>query len=79
MISGFDDIDREAMREGSAISRLRAYSPTKKRKEIVKKGNKKKGKKEKEIDILEALNILHGEKDVFTRPTIKALQQTETR
>ena len=80
MINQLDDIDREAMREGSAISRLRDYSPTRKRREIVEKGNKKKGRKKKEeIDILEALNIVHGKEDVFTRSTIKALRQTRAR
>lgn len=58
-----DDIDREAMREGSAISKLR--TPHRKR---VKYSQLEKGKKEPDVDILRILDILPGVENEPTRP-----------
>jgi len=55
-----DAIDREAMQEGLAISRLRAHVGGRKQKVIVKGNERKRIKKEKDVDILRILNILQG-------------------
>ena len=55
-----DDIDREAIREGSAISRLNYHTGRMKRRIVVKKNDKKHIPKEPEIDILRILNILQA-------------------
>ncbi len=56
-----DDIDREAIREGSAISRLQNHR-NKIGVDEARKNRKRTGKrkKEKEIDILRILNIIQG-------------------
>ena len=57
-----DDTDREAMREGFAIARLRNYTTIKGSSKIDKMKNRKriKRKKEEEVDILRILNIIQG-------------------
>ena len=53
-----DDIDREAMREGAAISKVRGQH-----KKVVIYSQLKKGKPEPTIDVLRILNILQGVED----------------
>jgi len=55
-----DDIDREAMREGSAMSRSRSYSTGRKSKVIIRANDRKSVPKVKEPDILSILNIVQG-------------------
>lgn len=55
-----DDIDRKAMREGSAISRLNEHLGKRRSPIIVKKIHRKGVKKGEEIDILRILNIIQG-------------------
>jgi len=57
-----DDIDREAMREGSAIKRLRGYSGDRRQQVIVKGNERKSVKKGKSVDILRILNIIQGKR-----------------
>ena len=58
-----DDIDREAMREGSAISKL-----PKAGRRTLNYSQLKKGKQEPSLDMLRILNILHGSANEPTRP-----------
>lgn len=55
-----DDIDHEAMREGSAIFRLNNYTERTRRRIVVKKNDKKSIPKEPDVDILRILNILQA-------------------
>lgn len=55
-----DDIDREAMREGAAISRINGHLGRRRSPVIVKKIHRKSVKKGEEVDILRILNIIQG-------------------
>lgn len=55
-----DDIDREAMQEGSAISRLNDHTGRIRKKVIVKRNNRKSVPKAEDVDILRILNIIQG-------------------
>lgn len=59
-----DDIDREAMREGLAMTRSRSYSTSRRSKVIIRANNRKSVSKVKEADILSILNIVQGPLDV---------------
>lgn len=58
MFQELDNIDHEAMREGFAISRLKSYSTAPERKRKCSQGKLEK-KKEKEVDILQILGVVH--------------------
>jgi len=60
----FDDIDREAMREGSAMARNRSYFNGRKSKVIIRANDRKSVPKVKEADILSILNVVQGPLDV---------------
>lgn len=62
MIEELDDIDREAMREGFAIKRLRGYSEGRKHKVIIKGNERKALRKPEDVDILRILNIIQGKR-----------------
>ena len=57
-----DTIDREAMREGSAIKRLRGYSGDRRHRVIIKGNERKSIKKTEDVDILRILNIIQGKR-----------------
>ena len=61
MINSFDEFDHEAAREGSAISRLKGYAIERNERKQGK-GDTKKGKPEKDVDILRILNIIKGKR-----------------
>ena len=54
-----DDIDHEAAREGSAMSRLRGYTGLRRSRVVVRKNDRKSVKTE-DVDVLRILNIIHG-------------------
>ncbi len=56
MMTESERIDRDAEREGAAIKRLNAYKPTR---PIIQKITRGRPKPEKELDLLELLNIIH--------------------
>lgn len=55
-----DDFDREAMREGFAMSRIRGYTSNRKGRVIVKANNRQNVERCKEPDILRILGVIHG-------------------
>ena len=68
-MNNMTDMDYEAMREGSAISRLKSYATKRDEKRDKKYGTGTR-KKEEDVDVLRILNIIQGKSNADSpRPT----------